>query len=164
MSDEGITIEGLAALQQQLTDLGTKKAEKAVRKALRAGAEIERSALSEYAPVNATGGGSIPPGALKNDIVIQMKRDTDGSIYANVTPDKYTAWVGRLVEYGHREVTGGRSKKLANGKTRGPGKQIGEVPEHPWVRPAFEATQSEVASAITSTLLSEIEKEAAKKG
>ncbi|WP_213805758.1 HK97-gp10 family putative phage morphogenesis protein [Granulicella sp. dw_53] len=167
MPDEGfsIGIEGLSELQTKLNDLGTKAAERAIRKALRAGAEIEQAAISERAPVKVGTGGLLPNGALKNDIVVRMKRDDQGSLVAIVTPDKYTAHVARWVEYGHRMVTGGYSRLLPDGRTRGPGKAADEdVPEHPFIRPAFEATEQEVAAVMTTTLIEEIEKEASRKG
>jgi HK97 gp10 family phage protein len=159
MAEDGfsISIEGLSDLQAKLTDLSTKQADAATRKALKAGAAIEQAALIEYAPIKVGTGGAIPDGALKNDIVVKMRRDEQGNQTAVVGPDKYTAWIGRLFEYGHRSVTGGYSRKLANGNTRGPGKEIGDVPEHPWVRPAFESSQQAVADAMATTLAAEIE-------
>ncbi len=166
MADDGfsIEIEGLAELQEKLNDLGTKAADADVRKALRAGAAIEQAAIVERAPVKVGNGGILPEGALKNDIVVKIKRTDDGGMTATVGPDKLTAHVARWVEYGHRIVRGGYSRVLKSGKTRGPGKQIGEVPEHPFIRPAWEATRQEVTDTIVSTLASEIEKAAAKKG
>jgi HK97 gp10 family phage protein len=160
MAEDGfsISIEGLSDLQATLTDLSTKQADAAIRKALKAGAAIEQAALIEYAPVKVEGaGGAYPAGALKNDIVVKMTRDQQGNQIAVVGPDKLTRRLGTWVEYGHRQVTGGYSRKLANGKTRGPGKQIGDVPQHPWVRPAFESSQQAVADAMATTLATEIE-------
>jgi HK97 gp10 family phage protein len=159
MADDGFSIgvEGLEALQAKLTELSTKQAEKAIRKALRAGAEIEQAAIAERAPVKVGTGGILPDGALKNDIVIKMKKD-DGGIYVVVTPDKYTAYVAKWVEYGHRGVQGGKSRKNRKGGYSGPGVHTHDVPEHPFIRPAFEATKEEVAQAICTTLAEEIEK------
>jgi HK97 gp10 family phage protein len=163
MADDGISISvsGLSELQAKLDDLSTKQADACIRKALRAGAEIEQAAISERAPIKDSTGGTLPDGALKNDIVIKMTRDEQGNRMAVVGPDKYTAHVARWVEYGHRAVTGGYNTKLANGKTRGPGKVAAEdVPEHPFIRPAFEATEQAVATAMSTTLAEEIEKAA----
>lgn len=167
MADDGINIEvtGLTELQSKLDELTTKAAERCIRKALKAGAAIEQAAIEERAPVKDTTGGMLPDGALKSDIVVKMRRDEQGTIIAVVGPDKLTAHVANWVEYGHRLVRGGRSKLIKSGKnagkTVGPGKAVGNVPAHPFIRPAYEATRQEVADAICSTLATEIEKSAA---
>lgn len=158
-----IDIEGLKEIQAQLDSLSKEAGERAIRKALRAGAEIEKAAIETAAPVKDTTGGMLPAGALKSDITVKMKRDDQGGLIAVVGPGKLTRWVASLVEYGHRLVTGGRSRVLANGKTKGPGTQVGTVPEHSFIRVAFESSQQEVADAICTTLAREIEKEAKKK-
>lgn len=166
MAEDGLTIdiEGLAELQATLSDLSTRAADKAMRNALRAGAEIEQAAISTAAPIKVGSGGILPDGALKNDIVITIKKGDRGGMYAVVGPDKYSAHCARWVEYGHRLVRGGYSTVLANGKTRGPGEHVGEVEEHPFIRPAWEATREAVTTAITTTLAAEIELAAARKG
>jgi HK97 gp10 family phage protein len=151
-----ISVEGLSDLQSKLTELSTKQADAAIRKALKAGAEIERAAISERAPIKDTTGGSLPDGALANDTVVKIKRSQQGNLYAVVGPDTYTAHVARWVEYGHRGVEGGRSQLLANGKTKGPGTHTHDVPEHPFIRPAFESTRLEVVDAMCQTLADEI--------
>ena len=157
MSDGiSISVEGLSELQAKLDQLSTKQADTAIRNALKAGAEIERAAISERAPIKDTTGGSLPDGALANDIVIRVKRSAAGFLYAVVGPDTYTAFVARMVEYGHRLVRGGRSRLLANGKTKGPGTQVGTVPAYPFIRPAFESTQQEVLDVMCQTLADEI--------
>jgi len=166
MADDGLDIQisGLDELQAQLDDLGTKAAERCIRKALRAGAAIEQAAIVERAPVKVGDGGILPENALRNDIVVKVKREDDDSLSAVVGPDKFTAHVARWVEYGHRQVNGGYSRKTKSGKYRGPGKQIGDVPEHPFLRPAWEATQTEVTDTICTTLAAEIEQAAKRKG
>jgi HK97 gp10 family phage protein len=166
MAEDGLTVEiqGLAELQAKLNDLSTKAADAAMRKALKAGAVIEQAAITERAPIKDGTGGILPDGALKNDIVFKIRRDDRGGMTAVVGPDKYTAHVARWVEYGHRLVRGGYSKKLADGSTRGPGKEVDQVPEHPFIRPAWEASREAVTTAITTTLAEEIEKAAARKG
>lgn len=170
MPDDGISyeIQGLSDVQKMLDDLTTKAADRCIRKALKAGAEIEQAAIVERAPVKDTTGGMLPDGALKSDIVIKIKRDDDGVLNAVVGPDKLTAHVARWVEYGHRLVQGGRSKLIKSGKnagkTVGPGKEVGMVEEHPFIRPAYEATRTEVANAICTTLATEVEKASQRKG
>ncbi len=165
MADDGISIsiEGLSDLQAKLDDLGTKAAERAIRAALRAGAAVEQAAIVERAPIKDGTGGMLPEGALKSDIVVKMSRDEQGGIIAIVGPDKLTKWVARLVEYGHRSVRGGISR-IVKGKAKGPGSVIGDVPAHPFIRPAYEASRQEVANAICTTLATEIEAASARKG
>jgi HK97 gp10 family phage protein len=154
-----IDIVGLTDVKAMLEDLGTKAADRAIRKALKAGAAIEQAAIEERAPVNVPGGGgSLPRGALAADITVTMTRSDQGNIAAIVQPGKLTRHVAEWVEYGHRQVHGGRSTKLANGKTRGPGVEIGNVPAHPFIRPAYEATAEEVANTIATVLAEEATK------
>ncbi|XWK65296.1 hypothetical protein RBB80_16315 [Tunturiibacter gelidiferens] len=109
-------------------------------------------------------GGILPPGALKSDIIIRVSEDGDGVLQAKIGPDKETAWIANLVEYGHRGVQGGKSRLYADGKTKGPGKQTHDVPEHPFIRPAWEAVSQEVTNTICTTLIAEVEAAAARKG
>jgi HK97 gp10 family phage protein len=158
-----IDVQGLAAIQAQLDALTKEAGDRAIRKALRAGAEVEKAAIEEAAPVKDVTGGILPAGALKSDITIRMSKDEQGTIIAIVGPGKLTKWVARLVEYGHRLVRGGRSRVLANGKTKGPGKEIGTVQAHPFIRAGYEASRQAVADAICTTLATEVEREAKRK-
>jgi HK97 gp10 family phage protein len=160
-----IKIEGLDALKATFQALATKGADRCVLKALQAGAVIEQAAITERAPVKDTTGGMLPDGALKSDIVITTHRNKSRDTpYVTVAPGKYTSHVALWVEYGHRLIRGGYSRLLKSGKTRGPGAQIGTVPAHPFIRPAYEASRQEVAAAIASTLVTEIQKSASKGG
>ncbi|RZU39327.1 HK97-gp10 family putative phage morphogenesis protein [Edaphobacter modestus] len=162
-----IDIKGLSETKAMLENLSTKAADAAIRTALRAGAAIEVAAIEERAPVNETGGGTLPPGALANDISVTMTRSDQGNIAAIVGPGKLTRHAANWVEYGHRMVTGGRSTVIKSGrnagKTKGPGSAVGDVDPHPFIRPAFEATAEQVAQTIADTLAEEVTA-AAKKG
>jgi HK97 gp10 family phage protein len=158
-----IDIKGLAELKATFESLTKKDADRCVAKALMAGAEIEQAAIVGHANFRTTGG-LLPEGALANDIEITRHRSKDGNSYITVGPGKYTSSVARWVEYGHRLVRGGYSRLLANGKTKGPGSQVATVPEHPFIRPAYEESRQAVADAIATTLNTEIVKAAAKGG
>jgi HK97 gp10 family phage protein len=163
---DGINIEikGLAELKATLESLSTKDANRCILTALKAGAVIEQAAITERAPVKDTTGGTLPDGALKSDIVISTKKSKDGTPYVTVAPGKYTAHVARWVEYGHRLINGGYNRlNQKTGKTRGPGKVIGNVPEHSFIRTGYEESREQVAEAIGTTLIAEIEKAANKK-
>ena len=168
MADGGISIKvtGIEQLQANLTKLSTQAAERIIRKALRKGAMIERDAVADAAPVRPVlpSGTALPPGALAADITVTVNKRTDGSFVATVKPGKYTQFAATMVEYGHRMVTGGYSKKTKNGKTRGPGQEVGMVPAHPFLRPVFEATADQVTNVICQTLVDETEKAAANQG
>jgi HK97 gp10 family phage protein len=165
MADEvRFDITGLSDLKATFESLATKEADRCVSKALMAGAAIEQAAITALAPLKDTTGGLLPDGALKSDITITRRRFSDGKPYVTVAPGKYTAHVAFWVEYGHRLIRGGYSKLLKSGKTRGPGTQIGVVPEHSFIRKAYEQSCGAVADAISSTLIEEITKSAAKGG
>jgi HK97 gp10 family phage protein len=159
-----IKLDGFEQLKATFESLATKDADACLIKALKAGAVIEQAAIVELAPVKDSTGGILPDGALKSDIQITTHRPKSRSAYVTVGPGKYTAHVARWVEYGHRLVRGGRSTVLKNGKTRGPGKEIGMVQEHSFVRKGYEASRQAVSDAISTTLVAEIEKAAAKQG
>ncbi len=165
MADDGIsiTVEGLSELQAKLDALTQKQADRCIRTALKAGAVIEQAAIVERAPIRDGTGGYLPPGALKSDIVIRFLKDTTGVISAKVGPAKLTAHVARWVEYGHRIVQGGRNR-IVTDKQRGNGVVTGEVPAHPFIRPAYEASRAEVISTICKTLATELEKASKTKG
>jgi HK97 gp10 family phage protein len=158
-----IDIAGLTDVKAMLEDLGTQAGERAIRKALRAGAAIEKAAIEERAPIKIGKGGILPEGALANDITVTLTRRDQGNVAAIVQPGKLTRHVAEWVEYGHRQVTGGHSKKLANGNTRGPGVEVGQVDAHPFIRPAYEATAEEVATTIATVLTDEVTKAANRK-
>jgi len=158
-----IKITGLTEVKAMFESLATKEGDRCIVKALQAGAVIEQAAITAQAPTKDTTGGMLPDGALKSDIEIKVHRASAGT-YITVAPGKYTAHVARWVEYGHRLVRGGRSKLLLNGKTRGPGTEIGFVPEHSFIRKAYEASREAVATAISTTLIAEIEASAKKGG
>jgi HK97 gp10 family phage protein len=165
MADDGVSIEitGLSELKATLETLKTSVADRCIRKALRAGAVIEKDAIETLAPIrpDLPSGTALPPGALANDVTITVKRvDADNTV-ATVGPGRLTKHAARWTEYGHRMVVGGRSKLLPNGKTKGPGKEVGMVPPHPYIRVAFEGSVQQVTDAIAATLAEEITKAAA---
>jgi HK97 gp10 family phage protein len=173
---DGISVEikGLADLQRKLDALATSTAERCIRTALKAGAEVEKAAIEERIPArpDLPSRTALPIAALKSDISIQMKRSDQGNISAIVGPGEATAHVAEWVEEGHRLVRGGYSREVfkggeATGKYRGPGHQVtdddGElinVQPHPYIREAYEATRDEATQAIITVLGSEIEKAA----
>lgn len=94
------------------------------------------------------------PGVLKGSIRVSVERPVAGVVRAVIGPSRKAVRVAHLVEYGHRLVKGGKSRVGPMGPV-GPGREIGEVPEHPFLRPAFEAT----TQAVLDTFKDELEKQ-----
>lgn len=117
----------------------------ALRDAVIEGAEIIR----EQAAANARA--MQRTGTLASDIhaEINEKKTTDTRAVAVIGPGK-RGWYGRIVEYGHDIVVGGRKK-------RG-GKVIGHVPPKPWLRPAGDTKRAEAEQRIIEVLRGRLEK------
>lgn len=157
MDEVSIEVTGLKEVQNMLDSLSKKVGDKCIRTALKAGAVVEQAAIVERTPVKDSTGGMLPDGALKSDIEIHFRRDSNGIQTAVISPGKYTKFVATLVEHGHRLVRGGYNKlNKKTGIERGPGKHVGNVPPHPFVRPAFEASRQAVLDTIITTLKSEV--------
>jgi HK97 gp10 family phage protein len=133
-----VDIQGLSELQAKLEQLATSRAERCIRTALKAGAEIEQAAVEDKIPRRLPGaaGTALPEGALKGDISFEIKRSQQGNLAAIVGPGKLTAHVAEWVEEGHRLVKGGYSKetKPGSGKYRGPGKEVSQRLIHIFAR------------------------------
>jgi HK97 gp10 family phage protein len=155
-----VRITGLKELDDKLTALKATEAKKIIRKALRDAGKVVQAAVQERAPERPPlpSGTALPPGALALDIELGLGFDDDGIPAAIVGPGKYTEHAARWVEYGHRLVRGGYSKVLANGRRRGAGKEIGEVPAHPFIRPGFEASAGPATEVLIESVKSGIEK------
>ncbi|HEV2463544.1 MAG TPA: HK97-gp10 family putative phage morphogenesis protein [Acidobacteriaceae bacterium] len=159
MGGFSIEFQGLQELEAKLQSMGTDQAARAVNRGLKAGAQVFQAAVEGAAPMrpDLPSGTALPPGALKSDIVTH-KAVVDGELAQIIGPAKHTRHAAIWVEYGHRLVRGGYSRLMKNGKYRGPGKQIGTVPPHPFIRPAFEASAREA----TETAIAAIEEEVAR--
>ena len=162
----GVNLTGTQELKDMFEHLATAARDKAIRKALRAGAEVEQAAIQGATPVRIDDGSpnstALPPGALKADVEITMGRTNDDhSPFAVIGFGKYTKHVARWVNSGHRIVRGGYSRAVKKngektGSYRGPGTQNGEVAPHPFVSEAFEASEKQVAETMQATLQTEI--------
>ena len=93
-------------------------------------------------------------GTLASDIhaEIDEKKSTDARATAVIGPGK-RGWYGRIVEYGHDIVVGGRQEAKRN-----PGQVIGHVPPKPWLRPAGDAKRAEAEQRIIKTLQGRLER------
>lgn len=80
-------------------------------------------------------------GLLLNDLISLVTIDANGNGgKAQITFNK-KGMVALWVEYGHRMVTGGRYNRRGS-------RQVGNVPPHPFMRPAFEAAAEETIAAF----------------
>jgi HK97 gp10 family phage protein len=166
MGGFNIEVKGLAEIQRRLDQLKNEDAKRIMNRGLRAGAQVFKAAIEERAPErpNLPSGTALPPGALRRDVTIRtLKGDEKGGI-VTVGPGMITNHAAHLVEFGHRQVRGGESTLLKNGKTRGPGKEISQVPAHPYERPAFEAAGNSAMDAVEASLKSDLDRINAKGG
>jgi len=135
-----VTITGIAEMRMRLTP-------EAFRTTL---VDALRTAL---APVASSASALAPHKSGKLAGSIRAAVSTRGGTIsaAIVTGVRY----GHLVEYGHREVVGGRARRagLFGNRT---GRVIGQVPPHPFAGPAFAAQQGTVAQTIEQHLASAI--------
>lgn len=165
MSDEMLRIEGLDDLEDRLMRLGSKEADRMTRQALMVGGRVIQEAIADLAPVRPElpSGTALPEGALKQDIELHIERGAETkSVQAVISPGSRTSYAAKWVEYGHRLVRGGYSRLLANGKTRGKGKQVGDVSAHPFIRPGFEASKAAAQDAVSKEFIRLFEEEAQK--
>lgn len=156
-------INGLSELEENLLNLSAKAANNATTKALVAGGKVIRAAIAERAPIRPLlpSGTALPPGALATDIELAVGKDQKGLPMVVISPGKRTAHVAEWVEYGHRLVRGGYSKRKG-GKAQGPGREIGHVSAHPFIRPGYEASIAEAVEVEQKVFVEEIEKALAK--
>ena len=94
-------------------------------------------------------------GTLASDIhtEIDEKKSTDTRAVAVIGPGK-RGWYGRIVEFGHDIVVGGRKRA----KRAPAGKVVGHVPPKPWLRPAGDAKRVEAEQRIIKTLQGRLER------
>lgn len=120
--------KGLREISDALNLLPREVAGQHLREVALLGAEVIR----EQAEANARA--IQRTGTLAGDIHAEIARESIGSrVVVHIGPGR-EGWYGRLVEFGHAIVRGGRLRS----KSR-PGTLVGHVPPHPWLRPAFDA-------------------------
>jgi len=136
----------------------------ATRRAVRAGARVIGVAMIERTPEQIekqAGSDSLEPGEVKRGIKVR-DRTEEGVPVALVGPTGKEGKIGKVahaVEYGHRMVTGGKSTLGIDGVFRGGGKvHEKDVPPHPFLRPAFEASAEEALLAVGAQLKEELKK------
>jgi hypothetical protein len=90
---------------------------------------------------------------VKANIKVRIRQDGDNPIALIGPAGKDVGRAAYLVEYGHRMVTGGKSRLNAAGVFEGPGvAQEKDVPAHPFLRPAFEESVAGAIEAVGVSL------------
>ncbi len=149
----GAKIAGLAQVIENLDAFRSEIGTTAIRDGARAAARVYAQAEREAAPVllhKDAHSTALDPGAIRDDIRVTAPTvDESGIVHVFVGPGKRTRRVAGWVEWGHRLVKRGYSEMLANGKTRGPGEEVGSVRPHPFLRPSYERSQQEAVQAFT---------------
>lgn len=155
-----ITVQGASDLDRILDDLGAGDAVELVcRRALRNGGNLMKAAIAANARVRPPlpSGTALPPGALQGDIQVAVTKDAENSFSAWIYPGKFTRHVALWVEWGHRLVRGKSTKSRK-------GKEIGDVPAHPYIRPAFDENEDLAFEAVADSLATDINAAAKARG
>jgi hypothetical protein len=154
-----ITFEGIPEFSRMMTDLAGPVAERIIRHAVREGGRVVQAAITEAAPVrpDLPSGTALPPGALQGDIQVAVTKDGVDSFSAWIYPGKFSRAVAIWVEWGHRLIRG-KSRKGSSGRV------IGDVPAHPYIRPAFDANEDLAFEAVADSLATDINAAAKAKG
>lgn len=129
-----VRVTGADELTRRLNILG-EQAKEVIEPAAKAGAEVIQMAASEKAPRGETG--------LLSELITYGTREKRP---LKVTVDIGTAkevFYGRFVELGHPLVRG--SKKADK-------KVIGNVPPHPFLRPALDENKQEVKKVVAEEI------------
>jgi HK97 gp10 family phage protein len=126
-----ITVEGLAALEQALTQLPEKIERNVIRGALRAGSKVFLQEARRRVPIKT--------GALRKSIRISVRRTRSGLVAYTKAGDK-EAFYAQLVEFG----TTAHFIKPSKAKALDVGGSLREIVRHPgsgpkpYMRPAFD--------------------------
>lgn len=146
-----------STLQGNIAALRRRMAVNGQRRAVRAGARVIAEAMISRAPVldhTTARSTSLDPGDLKAGVSARTRQE-DGQTVGLAGPKGKEGRIGKVaynVEYGHRMVVGGKSKLNSVGQFVGDGKVVGDVPPHPFLRPAFEASAGEALDAMALSL------------
>jgi HK97 gp10 family phage protein len=158
----GYSEQGVDKLAQRMLLTAKYMQQTAARRAVRAGGQVIGTAMTERTPEQETrslGSDSLEIGELKENIKVRttIRDGMQTALIGPVGKGGKIARAAHLVEYGHRMVTGGKSKLDAAGVLRGGGKvHAVDVPPHPFLRPAFESSRVAAMDAMAETLKVEL--------
>lgn len=131
-----IRTKGMQEIREALNLLPREVAGEHLREVALIGAEVIRQeAIANALKHKRTG-------TLAKSIVSEISRESIGSRVVVLIGPNRDGWYGRLVEFGHRLVrVTGRYRK--GGRIYRITKELGHVPPHPWLRPAFDSKRRE---------------------
>lgn len=158
------TETGTPALAAALKAMANRMTRSAALKAVRAGGDVICATMVEKTRVQVArnvGSDSLEEGELKENIRTRAKF-VDGQATSLIGPVGKNGKIARaahLVEFGHRMVTGGKSKLDAAGQLQGDGKVHDEdVQAYPFLRPAYEESHGAAIAEVAAVLAEELKK------
>lgn len=136
-----IRTKGMKEIREALNMLPREVAGEPLREVALIGAEVIRQqAVANAEKRRRTGN-------LAKNIEKEIARESIGSrVIVHIGPNK-DAWYGRLVEFGHAIVRV-VSRVRKGGRVRRITEHLGQVPPHPWLRPAFDAKRREAQQVM----------------
>lgn len=156
MAQDLITITGIEEVQKMLAAAPKSVVARGYAKALGAGIGVIRAELDIRTPVLASDlhtvavKGGKHPGDLKRALMTEV--ELDSNFRGGVAAAGYgkLGYIANMVEYGHRIVRAGFYVN-SRGKRR-KGTVTGNVPPHPFMRPAFDISADEAVEAFANSL------------
>ena len=147
MSEALVSIIGLADVQKMLAEMPKHVVVSGFAKALNAGATVIEQTLQVLTPESELDRDDGQH--MVDSLVIDVQVDSNGrGGYAEVGYGKQ-GYKANLVEYGHVMVTH---------KNQG-SREVGFVPPHPFMRPAFEQSSDAAIAAVQESILQTVDQE-----
>lgn len=140
--DLRIDIQGLEGVEDALAGAGPKLAQRALRRALKAGGKVLVDAAKTRAPVLAKGTPQRVPGALRDSITMKVK----------MSPKQEQG----TVQVGSEYKGGGSNSPAVYGKWVEFGSIHNPQPQ-PFMRPAFDSANQQALDAFTEVLRDEVD-------
>jgi len=136
-----IRTKGMQEIREALNMLPREMAGEHLREVALIGAEVIRQEAVANALKHKRSGN------LAKNIEKEIARESIGSrVIVHIGPNK-DAWYGRLVEFGHAIVRV-VSRVRKGGRVRRITEHLGQVPLHPWLRPAFDSKRREAQKVM----------------
>jgi HK97 gp10 family phage protein len=131
-------VSGIDALSQQLDRFDSALGREALRPALQAAIDVLADAVKRGAQAHSV------TGKMAAAVETKVEISSDAQTGQAVVGFGNQAHEARLVELGHREITHS-------------GEDVGQVPAHPFIRPAFDATSEQATDTFVAVLADQID-------
>lgn len=149
-----VRVSGADEILRNLNRLPPQVRRQHLLEAVKPGAEVIKRAVEEKAPRgegDATYKGQ-PIGHLADSIVVEGEVMDDDAVIYKIGPDKHHFYAP-FVEFGHAIVRVTNRIKNAAGRTiRRETQELGQVPPHPFMRPAYDESKNEAERAVAREL------------